>query len=123
MADREHSRFWVMGYGFVFSSGFAFRVRFQVRGSAFGVRGLWAYAVSAPRSALRRFTSCDLLGPSWRLAGKSTTALSLQCSSAMGRGVRRYTDLRAWQACDLYKKAVYRLCSSGPLSRDADRRR
>ena len=41
----------------------------------------------------------------------------------MGRGARRYTELRAWQACDLYKKAVYRLCSSGPLSRDPDKRR
>jgi four helix bundle protein len=41
----------------------------------------------------------------------------------MGRGARRYTELRAWQACDVYKKAVYRLCSNGPLSRDLDKRR
>lgn len=41
----------------------------------------------------------------------------------MGRGARRYTELRAWQTCDLYKKAVYRLCSTGPLSRDEDKRR
>jgi four helix bundle protein len=37
-------------------------------------------------------------------------------------GVRRFTELRAWQACDTYKKAVYRLCESGPLSDDWDRR-
>ena len=38
-------------------------------------------------------------------------------------GVRRFTQLRAWQACAAYKKAVYRLCESGPLSMDWDRRR
>lgn len=37
-------------------------------------------------------------------------------------GVRRFTELRAWQACDAYKKAVYRLCSDGPLSKDWSRR-
>lgn len=37
-------------------------------------------------------------------------------------GVRRFTDLRAWQACDLYKKAVYVLCARGPLSRDFELR-
>ncbi len=36
----------------------------------------------------------------------------------MGRGVQRFTNLRAWQACDVYKKAVYRLCDEEPLSRD-----
>jgi four helix bundle protein len=36
----------------------------------------------------------------------------------MGRGVQRYNDLRAWQACDRYKKAVYRVCEDPPLSRD-----
>jgi four helix bundle protein len=40
----------------------------------------------------------------------------------MGRGVRRFTDLRAWQACTFYKKAVYRLCLDGPLARDLKRR-
>jgi four helix bundle protein len=37
-------------------------------------------------------------------------------------GVRRFTELRAWQACDVYKKAVYRLCSVEPLSTDWSRR-
>jgi four helix bundle protein len=37
-------------------------------------------------------------------------------------GVRRFTELRAWQACNSYKKAVYRLCESGPLSKDWGRR-
>ena len=38
------------------------------------------------------------------------------------RGVKRFTELRAWQACDAYKKAVYRLCSDGPLLEDWGRR-
>ena len=38
-------------------------------------------------------------------------------------GVQRFTDLRAWQACHVYKNAVYRLCATGPLSRDWPRRR
>jgi four helix bundle protein len=38
-------------------------------------------------------------------------------------GVRRFTDLRAWQACNVYKNAVYRLCEQGPLSTDWKRRR
>ena len=29
-------------------------------------------------------------------------------------GVHRFTELRAWQACDAYKKAVYRLRDSNP---------
>jgi four helix bundle protein len=40
----------------------------------------------------------------------------------MARGVRRFTDLRAWQACDAYKKAVYRLCHETPLLKDWKRR-
>jgi len=40
----------------------------------------------------------------------------------MGKGVDRFTNLRAWQACDAYKKAVYRLCLESPLSRDWKRR-
>jgi four helix bundle protein len=41
----------------------------------------------------------------------------------MAGGVARFTDLRAWQACDVYKKAVYRLCLDGPIARDWQRRR
>jgi four helix bundle protein len=37
-------------------------------------------------------------------------------------GVRRFTELRAWQACVSYKKAVYQLCRCGPLSKDWDLR-
>jgi len=43
-------------------------------------------------------------------------------SVAMSKGVDRFTNLRAWQACDAYKKAVYRLCLESPLSRDWKRR-
>ena len=38
-------------------------------------------------------------------------------------GVQRFTDLRAWKVCDAYKKAIYRLCATEPLSRDLDRRK
>jgi four helix bundle protein len=41
---------------------------------------------------------------------------------AMGRGVQRFTSLRAWQACDAYKKAVYRVCVETALARDWKRR-
>jgi len=37
-------------------------------------------------------------------------------------GVHRFTELRAWQVCSVYKKAIYRLCSTGSLSRDFERR-
>jgi 23S rRNA-intervening sequence protein len=40
----------------------------------------------------------------------------------MGHGVRRFTDLRAWQACDAYKKAVYRLVLETSLANDWKRR-
>ena len=41
----------------------------------------------------------------------------------MAQALRRFTQLPAWQACNTYKHAVYRLCAEGPLSRDWDRRR
>jgi four helix bundle protein len=41
----------------------------------------------------------------------------------MGSGVRHFTDLRAWKACDSYKRAVYDLCERTPLVKDWDRRR
>jgi four helix bundle protein len=37
-------------------------------------------------------------------------------------GARRYTELRAWQVCNVYKKAVYSLCQRGPLAKDWRRR-
>ena len=40
----------------------------------------------------------------------------------MGNGVRRFTSLRAWQACDAFKKAVYCLCDEMPLANDWRRR-
>ena len=38
-------------------------------------------------------------------------------------GVSRFTELRAWETCDTFKKAIYRLCAEGPLSKDWDRRK
>ena len=40
----------------------------------------------------------------------------------MGHGVRRFSDLRAWQACVAYKRAVYRLCEHQPIAGDWKRR-
>ena len=36
--------------------------------------------------------------------------------------VRRFTDLRAWQACDSYKKAIYRLTKTNAALRTWSRR-
>ena len=33
-------------------------------------------------------------------------------------GVHRFTELRAWPVCNTYKRAIYRLCAAGGLSRD-----
>ena len=41
----------------------------------------------------------------------------------MTRGVRRFTDLRAWQACDVFKKAIYQLCEDGRVAKDLARRK
>lgn len=41
----------------------------------------------------------------------------------MTRGVKRFTDLRAWQACDVFKKAVYRLCEKQQIAEDLGRRK
>jgi four helix bundle protein len=41
----------------------------------------------------------------------------------MARGVKRFTELRAWQACDIYKKAIYLLCDNEPITRDFGRRK
>ena len=35
-----------------------------------------------------------------------------------GMGVRRFIELRAWQACDAYKKAVYRMRDAKPHLRE-----
>ena len=41
----------------------------------------------------------------------------------MTRGVKRFTDLRAWQACDVFKKAVYQLCENKQIAQDLGRRK
>ena len=40
----------------------------------------------------------------------------------MGYGVKRFTELRAWQACVAYKRAVYQLCAREPIVSDWKRR-
>jgi four helix bundle protein len=44
------------------------------------------------------------------------------CSSGGMTGVRRFTQLRAWQACVAYKKAVYAICEVGPLATNLKKR-
>ena len=41
----------------------------------------------------------------------------------MAKGVDRFEDLRAWQACDTFKRAIYDLCEQAPIARDFGRRR
>ncbi|HET9192102.1 MAG TPA: four helix bundle protein [Vicinamibacterales bacterium] len=36
--------------------------------------------------------------------------------------MQRFTDLRAWQACVTYKRAIYRVCEKEPLVNDWKRR-
>jgi len=40
----------------------------------------------------------------------------------MSHGVRRFTQLRAWQTCVEYKKAVYAICQTGPLATNFKKR-
>jgi hypothetical protein len=40
----------------------------------------------------------------------------------MSHGVRRFTQLRARQACVVYKKAVYAICEVGPLAGNLKKR-
>ena len=40
----------------------------------------------------------------------------------MSHGVRRFTQLRAWQACVTYKRAVYAICEVGPLATNLKKR-
>jgi four helix bundle protein len=40
----------------------------------------------------------------------------------MSHGVRRFTQLRAWQTCVAYKKAVYAICGVGPLATNFKKR-
>jgi four helix bundle protein len=40
----------------------------------------------------------------------------------MSQGVRRFTQLRAWQHCVAYKKAVHAICEVGPLATSLKKR-
>jgi four helix bundle protein len=100
-----------------------FCVWFGVRGSRFGVRG-----------SAQRCNFCGVAASAaWQKTKRRTRTLSkysallaaqlLPLARSMGHGVRRFMNLRAWQACDAYKKAVYGLCDEPPLSRDWKLRR
>ena len=55
-----------------------------------------------------------------RLSGPACSVLQY---ASMARGVRRFTDLRAWQACAVFKKAIYRLCDTEAIAKDLGRRK
>ena len=44
-------------------------------------------------------------------------------NASHGEGVKRFTDLRAWQACDAVRRAIYLLCDSDQIARDFGRRK
>jgi four helix bundle protein len=120
-ADR--SRFSVLGSRFVFrfSSGFL------VRGSLFGASRLWRsrFRVRVEKPALLSLagvTGTATIRGSLFETGRIPAGMARAPLLDMGRGARRFYELRAWQACDVYKKAVYRLCLASPLSKDWKRR-
>ena len=53
-----------------------------------------------------------------RFGADFPAARSMRQLVDMSGGVRRFTDLRAWQTCDAYKKAVYGICGQPPLAND-----
>ena len=81
---------------------------FGFLGSESVTRGLWR---------VRDFCRVDLANP-----GKAVFHQRHGCCSAAGVGVKRFTDLRAWQACMTYKRAVYELISTSSLATDRNLR-
>jgi len=57
-----------------------------------------------------------------RLLAQFALARPMRPRFVMGGGVSRFTNLRAWQACEVYKKAAYQLCDRPPLATDWKRR-
>ena len=55
-------------------------------------------------------------------SGVFDVGMSVAIGRCMGSGVNRFTSLRAWQACETFKNAVYRLCEQAPLADDWKRR-
>ena len=82
---------------------------FWVRGSRFWVRVAGSAFVEVRGACKNCHPRTDSLGFSWH--GVRHPVCHEVCV-----GVHRFTELRAWQACDVYKKAVYRLCSVEPLA-------
>jgi CyaY protein len=83
---------------------------FEVRGSKNCVPPPSSGAQKTPTSGTRKGLQADSQRHGW-------------CQSLrVAGGVDRFTKLRAWQACELYKRAVYRLCEIPPLASDWKRR-
>jgi hypothetical protein len=96
---------------------FKFGSRFAVRRSAFGLQVLR----SMTATLFEQFAI--LAGPLPLNPASFRTACQMLGHGCMSRGVKRFTDLRAWQACDLFKKAVYELGDNEQITRDFGRRR
>jgi four helix bundle protein len=108
------SRFSVLSSRFVFRFGSKFELRgsgFGVRGSGFAVRGL-GRPQNLPGHSSRRLALSDRFTPD--CSGSPINLDGTADAPYRRMGVRRFTDLRAWQACDAYKKAVYKLRDSQP---------
>ena len=67
-------------------------------------------------------TDCVLTPVQRPFSSKYGVACRVRLLEDMGHGVRRFTDLRAWQACVHYKRTVYRLCEQEPVASDLKRR-
>jgi hypothetical protein len=97
---------------------FTFGFGFGVRGSGFEVRGS-QFLRASPIAGFSESASPTTDFARMRHVSDWHSPCSSNC---MSRGVRRFTQLRAWQACVDYKKAVYAICEVGPLAKDTKRR-
>ena len=113
--DPNRSPFRVLRSQFVFR--FGSRFRFEVRGSSRG-KDLKNCVLRGNRDVDRLRTSPGVR----RIPAAFEPARAMPRIGKMGKGVRRFENLRAWQACNAYKKAIYPLCEQPPLSDDWKRR-
>jgi four helix bundle protein len=92
---------------------------FAVRRSPFAVRGSYLEPTPPTPARLAEFASSS--DPPSTFLGNAA-GIPAAAQVAMGSGVRRFTDLRAWQTCDAYKKAIYRLIKASPALQRWSRR-
>ena len=91
----------------------------------FGVRGSGCPSPiekSAYVDRLNPRVKCVLVADDQGYFSGFATGTAIAIARGMGSGVSRFTNLRAWQACETFKNAVYRLCDQAPLVDDWKRR-